>query len=624
MATLEKIRKRSVLLFTIIIVALLAFILGDFLNSGRSFFSDPTTASKVAGHKIDIQELNNRVNRLKQQDQNADDGALREQVLNEMINEALFEEEIEKVGIVVTDDELTAYMFPESNPEQKAQMQQFYDAVKNPAKYGIDEQTAAQYKEQWAQMEKMAENQLKTIKYNQLLQNTLVPNKLDLAAERELFTHNTKARVVSKTTAELNDDDYAVSDDEIAAEYEKFKNSPAFKLNEVETAIDYIVVEVNPSEADYADAKAEVDSAVVKLKEETETQAVNNNYNFQVTRAQLTPEQLNQQRGQMQQYMFQASQQRMQIPPEFMSTLSALNVLDTLPAGNLWESGLSNDNYTIAKMIARNEVASDTDTVITYDFAIISYNVEPSSTTRDEAKQKISEFAKANNTAAKFEKNAADNGYVLQSSYVTPSSFALHSLTPMGDQPIPDTYNAAHWAVKAEKDQVSPVFANQQDNRFIVVAVKDIYKGDLIPVTDSNVRKAMTQRLRDRKKVEALAKEYAGKADNIEGYAELMGQPVNEVEINVNTAQRYGVQTLGKAAVAKKGALVGPVNGNGQVVVFEVIESGTSEAPVTDKQLAEQFKARMGGNSVARLIPSILRHDKKVETRVHDLMGGEQ
>lgn len=36
MAVLEKIRSKSVLLFTIIIVALLAFILGDFFNSGRS------------------------------------------------------------------------------------------------------------------------------------------------------------------------------------------------------------------------------------------------------------------------------------------------------------------------------------------------------------------------------------------------------------------------------------------------------------------------------------------------------------------------------------------------------------------------------------------------------------
>ena len=43
MATLEKIRSKSVLLFVIIIVALLAFILGDFLTSGRTYFGSGTT-----------------------------------------------------------------------------------------------------------------------------------------------------------------------------------------------------------------------------------------------------------------------------------------------------------------------------------------------------------------------------------------------------------------------------------------------------------------------------------------------------------------------------------------------------------------------------------------------------
>ena len=50
MATLEKIRSKSVMLFTIIIVALLAFILGDFFTSGRSFFGvgDNVATANVA------------------------------------------------------------------------------------------------------------------------------------------------------------------------------------------------------------------------------------------------------------------------------------------------------------------------------------------------------------------------------------------------------------------------------------------------------------------------------------------------------------------------------------------------------------------------------------------------
>lgn len=38
MATLEKIRNKAGLLVAVVGVALLAFILGDFLNSGKTFF----------------------------------------------------------------------------------------------------------------------------------------------------------------------------------------------------------------------------------------------------------------------------------------------------------------------------------------------------------------------------------------------------------------------------------------------------------------------------------------------------------------------------------------------------------------------------------------------------------
>ena len=45
MATLEKIRKRSVLLIVIIGAALLAFILGDALTNGRTLFGNGTTVA---------------------------------------------------------------------------------------------------------------------------------------------------------------------------------------------------------------------------------------------------------------------------------------------------------------------------------------------------------------------------------------------------------------------------------------------------------------------------------------------------------------------------------------------------------------------------------------------------
>ena len=67
MATLEKIRKRSVLLLVIIGAALVAFIIGDFLNSGRNIFGDGTTVAKVDGEKIDYLAFQQRYSEFTEQ-----------------------------------------------------------------------------------------------------------------------------------------------------------------------------------------------------------------------------------------------------------------------------------------------------------------------------------------------------------------------------------------------------------------------------------------------------------------------------------------------------------------------------------------------------------------------------
>ena len=67
MATLEKIRSKSVLLFVIIIVALLAFILGDFLTSGRTYFGSGTTVAEAAGAQVDYTAYQNRLSQLSEQ-----------------------------------------------------------------------------------------------------------------------------------------------------------------------------------------------------------------------------------------------------------------------------------------------------------------------------------------------------------------------------------------------------------------------------------------------------------------------------------------------------------------------------------------------------------------------------
>ena len=63
MATLQKIRNKAGLLVIVIGIALLAFIIGDFLNSGQAFFRmSQDKVVVVNGKKVTTQEFSELVN----------------------------------------------------------------------------------------------------------------------------------------------------------------------------------------------------------------------------------------------------------------------------------------------------------------------------------------------------------------------------------------------------------------------------------------------------------------------------------------------------------------------------------------------------------------------------------
>ena len=65
MATLQKIRNHGVLLLIIVGLAMLAFILGDFLNSGSSFFNRSREyVGVIAGKKVHYTEYEAAKDRL--------------------------------------------------------------------------------------------------------------------------------------------------------------------------------------------------------------------------------------------------------------------------------------------------------------------------------------------------------------------------------------------------------------------------------------------------------------------------------------------------------------------------------------------------------------------------------
>jgi len=221
MATLEKIRSKSVLLFTIIIVALLAFILGDFLTSGRSLFGGGTTIAQIGDHKIDVQLFQQRVNevaqQMQQQGQETDMERIQAQVLQQMLFEKMMDEEMNKIGINVTGKELADVI--SQNPNYAP----IYDAIKNPGKYNIPVEYIEQLKQQLAMIEQEQETQIEQFLYGYMFEGLFVANELNAKNLHNIINTNYAVSFTSKELASLHDEEFPVSESEVKAEWAKEK-----------------------------------------------------------------------------------------------------------------------------------------------------------------------------------------------------------------------------------------------------------------------------------------------------------------------------------------------------------------------------------------------------------------
>ncbi len=287
MATLEKIRSKSVMLLIVIGVALLAFIIGDFLNSGRSFFGAGTTVAKVDGKKISITDFQRRYEEYNQQlqasNQKVDGAVAQGQVLQNMINEDLLNEEVEALGITVTDAEITEAMTGKGAipmVQQFAQQMgmespaQLHDLIFNPGKYGAKDADVAQVRAQWLEMESNVTEQLKYQKLGILLAGTIQANDLDKAAIAADMSVAATVNLVNVPYSSIDNKDYPVSDDELKARYEKEKEQ--FKTDEEIRKIHYIAVNIAPSQADLAKAQKLFSEVDAKLRSTDGVAAISN------------------------------------------------------------------------------------------------------------------------------------------------------------------------------------------------------------------------------------------------------------------------------------------------------------------------------------------------------------
>ncbi len=290
MATLEKIRSKSVFLIVVIGVALLAFIVGDALTNSRNIFGDHTTVAKIGNVKIDYtdyqrkrEELNNQLEEARKQNPaqfaNFDTQLLPQMALDQLIQEAVVLGAADKAGVRSSGNLLRYYMI--DNPQNKEvndivrQLNamgmsvqtpaQAYEVIFNPKRNGLTDADMAPFQRAWLAAEKETQKQLGGMIYQRLLAGTVKANDLDKKALYNDYIGTTNVDLAFLPFGKLDEKEYPVSDAELKAKYDELK--PLYKVDEKTKDVNFISVSIAPSTADRQAAHALALNTVKNLQD---------------------------------------------------------------------------------------------------------------------------------------------------------------------------------------------------------------------------------------------------------------------------------------------------------------------------------------------------------------------
>ncbi|MDE6287021.1 MAG: peptidyl-prolyl cis-trans isomerase, partial [Muribaculaceae bacterium] len=185
----------------------------------------------------------------------------------------------------------------------------------------------------------------------------------------------------------------------------------------------------------------------------------------------------------------------------------------------------------------------------------------------------------------------AENGYNTVPAMVSAS-------TPLVGN-VADSRGAVKWAMDARKGQVSPSFQDNKQTYLMAVAVMDVFTGDYLPHTAPAINAALRQQALTKKRGEALKAQYAGKANDLAGYAAAMESKIDTARVVFTQAMIPGIgfnesSVQGAVASTEKGKLSDVIPGNNAVVVFQVIDATAEGRPYNFEEYAARFNQTMG------------------------------
>lgn len=271
MAILGKIRQRSFVLIVVIALALFSFVLADVIQSG-GFSQTSRNVGSINGKDISFEEFNFKVTNAEKNNQNMTATQAVKQIWDVEVNVALLDEELEKLGIRISEPHLVEILKTNQNignsPLFLNELGQF-----DVNKYKEYKRSSSNPDEiRFLESEEInANTSAKYQIYANLIRagyfTTLNDAKFKYNIEKDKVTFD----FVSVPYSSINDSDVTVSDSEII-DYMK-KNEKKYKSDETRE-IEFVIIKDEPSESDRNDIKERLNallSSKVVYNSETNT-----------------------------------------------------------------------------------------------------------------------------------------------------------------------------------------------------------------------------------------------------------------------------------------------------------------------------------------------------------------
>jgi peptidyl-prolyl cis-trans isomerase D len=642
MATLQSIRNHGTILLIVVGVAMLAFILGDFLNSGSSFFNKGReNVAEIAGHKVHYTEYEAAKDQLTEvykietgsADINEDMTIqLRNQAWQFLVMNYTLNEQAKKVGIAVTAEELSQLCIS-NNPHQLIrQRRAFYDETGNFNNVALinflnsleqEPETAEQAeslkqaKNYWMYWENAVRLTYLQEKYTNLLGKLVTANPLDAKYAFDARQTTLDIQYVQQPYYAVADSLVKVTEGDIKKLYnekkELYKQTP-------NRSIEYVSFPIVPSEEDFvavenliknleSDFKTKEDVAIIvnsnsdilydgrdysietipaeykdfafdkKAKKGDCTEITFSNNTYSIARLMDCG------------YTKPDSVKLILLATEegtedmelgwFQATDLQKNIAD--PAFN----GKKGETFTVSNGMGEQtfKIAEKSKATPKVKLAILARTVTASSKTYGVLYNQAKQFIVANNNADSLHQAAIAQGL---------STTPVYALNENSDK-INDLKNSrpiVRWAFEAKAGQVSDVF--ECGDQFIVAALTEVNDGEYRSL--ESVKAELTIQAINEKKAAYITNKLNG-VTTLADAATLFDTEVKSAEAVSLSSYRLGAAgnepvVIGTAFTLEPNTTSKPIKGNNGVYMISVGEKTVAEGQLNPTQEISNLNMR--------------------------------